>query len=450
MVSKSGSSTRAPRRDVAAGGEGHATVFVRIGRNIGWLLGGRAFSAIVSIAYLAIAARALGPARFGGFVLVLTYAQLIANLVQFQSWKGVIRFGAIHLAQNRPERLARLLGFTATLDWASAAVGAVIAIVAVPFVAPLLHWSGAEQGTAAIFGAVLLLSTGATPTGMLRLFDRFDLLTYTEAIAPLVRLLGSIAAWWLGGGIVAFLLVWGLAACGQTIGQWVAALFIRCSRIAIGRRSFALAVNENSRLWRFMLQTNISNSLSLFWLQTGTLAVGSVAGAVQAGGFRIADRMAKGVIKPVETLTRALYPEMARLVATDERMVLRKVLIRTSWIAAGFSFAIVGIAGFAGGPILALVAGKEFEFASGYLFLLAISAAIDLTGFALEPFHNAHGRSGRVLRSRAVGAAVYAALLAILLPSIGAEGAAFASIGASSVMFLQLAASTAQILGIRK
>jgi O-antigen/teichoic acid export membrane protein len=438
------------KRDAKASAEGHATVFVRIGRNIGWLLGGRAFSAIVSIAYLAIAARALGPARFGAFVLVLTYGQLIANLVQFQSWKGVIRFGAIHVAQNRLDRLARLLGFTATLDWASAAVGAVIAIVAVPLIGPLLHWSAAEQGTAAIFGAVLLLTTGATPTGLLRLFDRFDLLTWTEAISPLVRLLGSLIAWWLGGGIAAYLWVWALAALGQMIGQWAAALLIRRSKIAIGRRSFALAVSENSRLWRFMLQTNLSNSLSLFWLQTGTLAVGSVAGAVQAGGFRIADRMAKGVIKPVETLTRALYPEMARLVATDERTVLRKVLIRTSWIAAAFSLAIVAIAGLAGGPILALVAGKEFEFASGYLFLLAISAAIDLTGFALEPFHNAHGRSGRVLRSRAIGAAVYAALLGVLLPTIGAEGAAFASIGASLVMFLQLALSTVQILGIRR
>ena len=431
-------------------GDAEPSTFVRIGRNVGWLLGGRAFSAVVSIAYLAIAARGLGPARFGAFALVLTYGQLIANLVQFQSWKGVIRFGALHVAQNQPERLARLLGFTTTLDWGSAAIGAIIAVVAVPLVAPLLHWSIAEQGTAAIFGAVLLLTTGATPTGMLRLFDRFDLLTYTEAIAPVVRLLGSVLAWWLGGGIVAYLLVWGLATFSQMIGQWAAALFIQCSRIALGRRSFALAVKENRRLWRFMLQTNFSNSLSLFWMQTGTLAVGSVAGAVQAGGFRIADRMAKGVIKPVETLTRALYPEMARLVATDERAVLRKVFIRTSWIAAAFSLAIVCIAGAAGGPILALVAGKEFEFASGYLFLLAISAAIDLTGFALEPFHNAHGRSGRVLRSRAVGAAVYAFLLAILLPAIGAEGAAFASIGASLVMFLQLAVSTAQILGIRR
>lgn len=428
---------------------GHSTVFARIGRNIGWLLGGRAFSAIVSISYLAIAARALGPAQFGAFAMFLTYGQLIANLVQFQSWKGVIRFGALHIAQQRADRLARLLGFTATLDWGSALIGATLAIVAAPFVAPLLHWSAGEEGIAAIFGAGLLLTTGATPTGLLRLFDRFDLLTYTEGIAPLIRLLGSIVAWWLGGGVSAYLIVWGLAALCQTLGQWAAALFIQRSRITFGRRSFALAVKENKRVWRFMLHTNISNSLSLFWLQTGTLAVGSVAGAVQAGGFRLSDRIAKGIIKPIETLTRALYPEMARLVATDERDVLRQVLIRTCWIAAVCSFAVVCVVALAGGHILALLAGPKFEFAKGYLVILAMSAAIDLTGFALEPFHNAHGRSGRVLRTRIVGALVYAILLVILLPTIGAEGAAFAAVGASLIMFLQLAVSTAQILRIQ-
>lgn len=417
-----------------------------MGRNISWLIGGRAFSAVVSIAYLAIAARALGPARFGAFALVLTYGQLIANLVGFQSWKGVIRFGAVHVAQEHPGRLARLLGFTATLDGVSAIIGAAVAVAAVPFVAPLLHWSAPEQNAAAIFGGVLLLTSGSTSTGMLRLFDRFDLLTYTEALAPITRLLGSIAAWWISGGITAFLLVWGFAAVVQSIGQWTAALLRQPSRIAFGRRSFALAVKENRRLWRFMLQTNVSNSLSLFWMQTGTLAVGAVAGPAQAGGFRIADRIAKGAIKPVETVTRALYPEMARLVATDERDVLRQIFMRTSLVAAGFSLAIVVAAGLAGGEVLALVAGKQFEFARGYLFLLAISAAIDLTGFALEPFHNAHGRSGRVLRSRAVGALVYAALLALLLPTIGPTGAAVAAIGASTIMFVQLAISTAQIL----
>lgn len=421
-------------------------VFSRLVKNVGWLAGSRGFIGVLSIAYLAIAARALGPRGFGEFVLVLTYGQLIANLVQFQSWKGVIRFGALHLARGRNDRLARLFGFTATLDTISGLVGAAIAVIGVRLAGPLLHWSPETHTPAALFGVVILLASGGTPSGMLRLFDRFDLQAYCEAVGPIIRFTGAVSAWLLGGGILAFLVVWGLAVLSQTIAQWIAAIALNGARLTIGRRAFARALRENRRLWRFMLQTNISNSLGLFWMQLGTLAVGAVAGPIQAGGFRIAHRVAKGIAKPVEIITRALYPELARLIAANNHSVVRMVLINASWLAAGLAVLLMLITGFAGAQILHVIAGSRFEFAHTYLFLLSAAAAIDLAGFALEPFLSAHGRPGRVLRSRLVGALCYLVLLSALLPTIGPNGAAIASIGASFIIFAQLALSVVRII----
>ena len=419
-------------------------------RNVGWLAGSRGFIGVLSIVYLAIAARALGPRQFGEFALVLTYGQLIANLVQFQSWKGVIRFGAHHLAEGNRDRLARLFGFTATLDAASTIVGSAFAIIGVQVAAPLLHWSPEVEQPAAIFATVILLASGGTPSGMLRLFDRFDLQAFTEAVGPLIRLVGCLTVWAAGGGVVAFLMVWGAAALGQTVAQWIAVLIIHGAKMTFGRRGFRKALQENRRLWRFMLFTNISNSLGLFWMQLGTLAVGAVAGPVEAGGFRIAHRIAKGITKPVETVTRALYPELARLIATDNHATARKVLVRLTWVAAGLALLVMLIAGFGGAEILHLIAGKKFEFAHSFLFLLSLSSAIDLIGFALEPFHSAHGRAGRVLRARAIGALAYLLALAALMPVIGAKGAAFASIGASLIIFAQMGHSASQMLKRRR
>jgi O-antigen/teichoic acid export membrane protein len=281
---------------------------------------------------------------------------------------------------------------------------------------------------------------------MLRLFDRFDLMAYNDAAGPLVRLLGSAAIWAAGGGVESFLVVWAAAAATQFIGQWIAALFAYGSWITLGRSAFVTAIQENRRILRFMVQTNLANSLGLFWMQLGTLAVGAVAGPAEAGGFRIAQRLAKAIAKPMEPITRALYPELARLVADREHATVRRVLVRISAIAAGLSALVVLITGLAGGEIVRLVAGAQFAFAHSLLFLLSIAAAIELTGFALEPFHLAHGRTGRVLRSRAVGAMIYLILLALLLRQTGGEGAATAAICASLVIVVQLGISAAQIV----
>jgi O-antigen/teichoic acid export membrane protein len=429
--------------------ERHVSVHSRIVRNVGWLLSGKGVAGAISLVYLGIAARTLGPYKFGAFALILTYGQLVANIIQFQSWKGVIRFGAVHIAEQRPDRLARLLGFTALLDWSSALAGAVIAAAGVMLVGPLLHWSWEEQRQAAAFGAALLLTTGATPTGMLRLFDRFDLLTYSELVAPAVRVLGALVAWRTGGGVAAFLLVWALSALAQTAAGWVAAILVDGGKLSIGPAAYRQAVAENRRVWRFMLQTSLSSSFGFIWLQGGTLAVGLVAGPAAAGGFRLADRLATGITKPAETVTRALYPEFARLVASNDHATLRKLFVRTSWVAGSLAILVVAVCAIAGPLILRLLAGRQFEFAQPYLLVLAIAAAIDLMGFALEPFHNAHGRSGRVLRVRAVGAVLYVLLLLALLPLMGAMGAGVAAIVTSFAIFLQLAVSTRAILRLR-
>ena len=418
----------------------------RVARNLWWLLGSQGFTAALSIVYFGIAARSLGPRGFGEFTLVLTYGQLIANLTQFQSWKGVIRFGAVHLERGQRSELARLGGFMAVLDWSTAIVGALLAVIAVPLVGPLLHWSSDEQMRAAIFAGVLLLTSGGTPTGLLRLYDRFDLLAISDGIAPLTRIIGAVLVWATGGGVLAFLMVWASAAVAQALSSWAAVLFVEGVPLKIGRRSFKQAVGENRRLWKFMIQTNLSSSVGLFWLQTGTLAIGAYVGPVAAGGFRIASRIAKAAKKPVEMLTRAMYPEFARLVASDDRQTLRKVMQRTVLLAALLAVVLVIFVAFAGPFVLKTIAGPRFAFAQTFLLLLAISTAIDLAGFALEPFHNAHGRSGRVLRTRIVGAIVYVIALVLLLPRYGAVGVAVTSIITSAVLFAQLAQSTVQLL----
>lgn len=424
----------------------HESIIPRFARNVGWLLGGRGFSALASIVYLGLAARTLGPVGFGLFTLIQTYGQLIANVIQFQSWKGVIRFGAVHSAARQPDHLARLLGFTAMLDWSSAVVGAVIAAGGVFLIAPLFHWAGDERLQAAAFAVACLLTSGATPTGMLRLFDRFDLLTYSEAIAPAVRVIGALVAWLMGGGVTAFLIVWALAALGQTLATWASAIVIHGSRLSLGPAAYRGAVAENPGLWRFMVQTSLSSSLGFFWLQAGTLAVGAVAGPATAGGFRLADRLATGISKSTETVTRALYPELARLVASDDRAALHKLFVRTSWIAVSLGVLVVGLCVLAGPLILRLVAGPQFRFAQPFLVLLAISAAIDLSGFALEPFHNAHGRSDQILRASLIGTILYVFLLGALLPAMGAAGAAVAAIGTSAAVMIQLALSARKML----
>ncbi len=52
----------------------------RLWQNIGWLLGGRGFNAVMSLVYLAIATRTLGLEGFGYFAIIIALGQTVTEI----------------------------------------------------------------------------------------------------------------------------------------------------------------------------------------------------------------------------------------------------------------------------------------------------------------------------------------------------------------------------------
>lgn len=408
----------------------------RTAQNATWLLSSKGVGGLLSLVYLALAARTLGIGGFGSFALILAYSQGVAQLAQFQSWQVVIRYGATHLASGRHDRLHRLIAFSSTLDIASAVAGAAVAAGGVAVVGPALGWSAAEQQSAALFGIALLLSLRATPTGVLRLLDRFALAAIAETAMPLMRLLGAVVAWQTGAGVAGFLVAWTLAEALTSIVLWVGAMHaLRPYRAGIGRwPSLRGVARENPDIWRFAWLTHLSMSIAAVWQQAGTLMVGASSGATAAGGFRLAFQIAQALTKPAASLARAIYPELARLAATGASP-LGRIVGRSTRLAAIGAGAMVLAMTAVGKPLLMTIGGAEFGFAYPLLLLLAIASAIDLAGFALEPKLLATGRAGAALTARSVAVGVYLLCLPLLIVAFDVTGAAAATIIGAALAF---------------
>lgn len=408
-----------------------STFSSRLIRNVGWLAGSKVTGAILSIVYLGVAARTLGTGGFGLFAMVLAYGQAVGNFVQFQSWQLIIRFGASHLAAGQPERLENLARFGTWLDAVSAVISAAIAFGGAWLAGQWLGWNADTIIAAQLFGLSLLGWVRATPTGILRLLDRFDQLSYAEILTPVIRFGGAIAAALLAPSVAAFLAIW-------AVSEIVAALFL-WAMAARAMRQFGMSLKpglarnvraQNPQLWRFAWLSNASASVNLVWQQLATLVVGGSMGAAMAGGYRMAFQIAQALSKPALLLGRVIYPEFTRL-GTGAPMVSR--LWRTSGAATVAGLVLVGLTMVAGETAIRLIAGPGFLDAAPLLTILTVAVGLDLAAFALEPALLADGRPGSALMARAAGAGVYAALLFLLIDRWGAFGAAWASVAGSTV-----------------
>ena len=174
--------------------------------NMGWLLGGRGFNAVLSLVYLAIAARTLGTDGFGHFALIIALGQAVTGFSSFQTWQFIVRWGA---NPDKPgvdiARAREATGFAVALDIVSMVVGTLASVLLV-LTAPLWLDVPTELMWLTFFYCVISLMTiRTTPTGMLRLHSEYGKATWAEAVQPVIRAGGAVLAWWLMPDVTGFI-----------------------------------------------------------------------------------------------------------------------------------------------------------------------------------------------------------------------------------------------------
>ena len=407
----------------------------RVLKNAGKLLGGRTVNAGLSLAYTAIAARALGVHVFGLLVLIHAFAQFLGDVVKFQSWQTVLQYGAGPLAEGRAADLHRVIRFTVFLDAVSGLAGIAIGVTVALLFGAQLGWPPGQGPAAAAYAVSVGFMTAATPLGVLRLLDRFDIMAGQAVVASIVRIAGCALGYVLHASLGFFLVVWAAGTLAGFLflsgGAW-RELHRRGLMAGFSWRGPA-TVNVPGA-WRFAWATNLNATLGVAFTHLVTLMIGALLGASDAALWRVGRQVADAIAKPVRLLTPALYPELARLQASGAEKIMWRVAWRICLAAGAVGVLLLGISAFAGEPLLRLVMGPAFGAAAAVMTWQVAAAVIDLVALPLEPMVISLGRAGGAVRVRVVVALCYAAALPFLVRRFGVNAAGMALVAASAAL----------------
>lgn len=423
----------------------------RVVANAGLLLGGRTVNAILGLAFMAIAGRALGAAELGVFVLIQAFGQFLGEVVKFQSWQTILHYGARPLGEGRAGDFQRVLRFTVILDLASTVFGIAVGVVGAFVFAGALGWGAREAPAAALYMFSIAFMVSATPLGLLRLFDRFDVLAWQAGLISLIRTAGGLVAWALGASLEGFL----LAAALATVGSWI---YLAGSAMAeLKKRNLLSDFSWRGPLtegmpgaWRFAWNTNLASTLDVAFTHVATLIVGAMVGPSQAAFWRIGRQVADALAKPAKLLTPALYPELARLKADEHHHAMWRLARNVGLLAGGVALVMLAASAFAGPTVLALVMGKAFEPAADVMTWQVGAAVIGVFALPLEPMLISLGKPGAAVRVRLAVSAVFLAILPFLVTQFGLIGAGAGLAAAAGALALGMLLFILRENGIRR
>jgi len=403
------------------------SAIARIFKNAGALVSGKGAAGLLSLAYLAIAARSLGPHDMGVLVLAHAYAMTIAGIARFQSWQAVIRFGTPMIgAENGDALFKRLIRYTARIDALSAAIGVALALLAAPFAARWFSWEADVLNLVYAYAIAVPFLMGATPTGILRLFGKFKTLGLQMTVLPAVRFVGAIAAMIAGGGVEAFLIVWIVSAFANGVSLWV------LGWRELHKRSLQPALHgkadmpSNPEWLPFMLKTNGVSTLDLVNESVPVLLVGGIAGSAAASFFQLAQNVTNLLAHPTNMLNHATFPELARMEAEEGHAKMVRTAAKSAAFATAAAIPLIAAIIIFREQIAVLIGGADFKPAATIIAGMALYQIIRIATVVFESAAVARGKAGAALVAQLLGAAGLVGAMVALLPALGVIAAAIA------------------------
>ncbi len=334
--------------------------FQQIYHGAGVLIFGNAFKFLLSIAAYGMTARTLGVSQFGVFALIQAYVVLMDRLFNFNTRQSLVKYGAEQIVFANPREFRRLFKFLFILDIGCSVGATSIAMGVIYFFADTVGCSYEIVPSAILYCIIIVFGTTA-PGGVLRLFNRFNLLTFAAIASSVVKIAGVFLAYQLEGGLWAFVFAWAIGDITERIAL-VFLGFCELHRQGLNQLFSSTARGIGSvhkGIWRFLLSSNLESAVRLLSYEADIFIVAYFLDLYATGIYKIIKEVVLVVVGIGDTVHQSSYPVIARLWAAREFGKVRRYLGDMRVIGLICSITILVSYYFFGGVVLTTIFGAK-------------------------------------------------------------------------------------------
>lgn len=412
-----------------------ASLLHRAAKNFGKLFRGQSVAAVLELLSVGLLARTLTPAYLGHIVLIQSYVLIIRGLLNFKLFEVIVRFGVPLLEADKQQAFRQLLRLTLLIDFLTSVITTVVAVALAPLVGNMLGWDEQLVSTTMMYSIVLLSFGFGTAKGVLRLFDRHDVLGNQLMVGPVLRLLGVLVVMALNPTVFAFAMALLLATATGNIYLIVRGwteLRQQVGHIGVTGPSLRTWREQFPGLDRFLAIVYWQANLDLLPKQISILLAGTLLGPAGAGLLRLARETTKVLSKPGALVRQVLFPDMVRMWVRGAE-AFGFLLARAMLFSALFGLVFIVASLFGGAQLLAVALGADYAAAGPLMSLLLLATTLELLATVLRSAGYAMGHAGKILKLHIFSAVLYLTAFAVLTPHYGLTGPGVAAIAAALV-----------------
>lgn len=393
--------------------------WAKLAKNVSTIVLGQGGASAFNMLTSFVSAGFLGVAGYGSLMIGQTYMQAIDALLNFQSWQSVIRYGSICLEKRDERGLAASIKAAFLVDVISAVAGCIISFAIVGLVAGFLGWDSAATAAAVVFSFEILAHIEGAPTGLLRLFDKFNYVAIHAVVMAAVKLLLVGASMVLfGNNVIVIACAYCAADVIKSLTLFFIAVHVARRRVGLIKIVKARRVDLPAGYISFTIWSNLETSADAPIMYFDVFFLSLLSSEV-VGVFKFFRQLLSVLSLLSRPVQQAIMPQLAELIARGLNGRAYEVVRKIEKVVAKVVIPCAAIACLVVPPALAIFMDPLY---GAYWYLFATLAALAAAGIvfsAIHPCFNAYGLSKQSTVITLISNIVYLIVSYLLLGKLG-------------------------------
>ena len=285
-------------------------------KNSFYAFAGDTGSSVINFIITLLIIKLLGNNNYGILVLAQSYTTIIDLLLNLQCWKTVITYGEEALEKKDLESFFGYVKMGVILDVTTAIIGFVFCLLATDFIGYLFNWTSDTILCSKILATVIISHFAGTPTAILRIMDKFNLVAIQKFLASFIKLLIFIFLLLFNNSIslINITIIYAIADIFGNILLVIMASYQFNKNYGLKKLIKAKLPKKKKDFIKFTFWTTLSDSVDIP-VQHLDVFIVSMLSIEMVAIFKVFKQLVSIISKVMTPIQQAILPQFSELVA---------------------------------------------------------------------------------------------------------------------------------------
>ncbi len=348
---------------------------------------GEASSSLINLAVVIFLIRILGAEGYGILILAQAYMTIVDTLVNMQSWSSVIKYSDEAKAKNNAIEYHGYLKLGSILDITTAIIGFILCYFLAGFVGNILNWSPLLINCAKIFSFVIIFHFSGTPTAILRMENKFNLVAIQKIISALIKVIAFVLIIIFYGklSVIGGVIIYAITDIIGHLILTIMAFHLIHKKIGLLNVIKAPIPSKAKEFTKFTIWQTLTDAVDLPVQQFDVFIISKLSLEMVAI-FKVFKQLISVLSKITTPLCQAIFPEFSRLSATSKNIEGYNVVLKIRNVTLKYILPISIIVGLTSYWWLSLVFGSLYGHYWYIFTIYLIAHTIALSYTTIHPY----------------------------------------------------------------